>query len=128
MEYPDEVATADKITTGDYFPSDFLDHPDWYLNMDDERGAWETVRILRSVQGKPDAEVTVYRGAPKGELNQGDWVTLSKSYAELYAGDSAYSDNPDSKVYSFKAKASELPFDGDDISEFGCWGKRQVKR
>lgn len=127
LEYPDEVATADRITTGEVLPSDFLDHPEWYLTMDDD-GAWETVRILRSIQGDPNATVTIYRGAPKGELNTGDWVTLSRSYAENYAGDGAYSDNPSSKVYSFKAKASELSFDGDDISEFGYWGARKRAR
>ena len=127
LESPGEVATADRIASGEFFPEDMLDHPEWYFSMDDD-GAWETVRTLKAIQGSPDAEVTVYRGAPKGELNQGDWVTLSKSYAEIYAGDGMYSDNPDSKVYSFKAKASELSFDGDDISEFGYWGKRKVER
>lgn len=124
LEYPDEVATADNLTSGEFFPEDFLQHPDWYLAMDDP-GAMETVRILRSIQGNPDAEVTIYRGAPSGgTLNQGDWVTLSKTYATQYAGDSAYSDNANSKVYSYKVRAGDLSFDGDDISEFGYWGNR----
>ena len=125
LEDPEGVATADRITSGEFFPEDMLNHPDWYFSMEDD-GAWETVRILKRLQGNPDAVVTVYRGAPSGELNTGDWVTLSKSYASIYAGDGAYSDNPNSKVYSFQAKASELSFDGDDISEFGYWGKRKT--
>lgn len=124
IDYPDEVATADKITSGDFFPSDFLDHPEWYLSMQDA-GADETVRILRRIQGNPNSEVTIYRGAPSGELNKGDWVTLSRSYAEQYAYGNLYSDNESSRVYSFKAKASELSFDGDDLSEFGYWGERK---
>lgn len=124
LEYPDEVATADKLTSGEFFPKDFLRHPDWYLSMDDP-GAWETVNTLRRVQGRPDAEVTIYRGAPSGgTLNQGDWVTLSRTYAMQYAGNSAYSDNTESKVYSYKVRAGDLSFDGDDISEFGYWGKK----
>lgn len=93
-----------------------------------DAGARETIKTLKSIQGQPDAEVTVYRCAPVGELNTGDWVSLSKSYAEQYAYDNAYSDNKASKVYSFKAKASELSFDGDDISEFGYWGKSKKVR
>lgn len=128
IKYPDEVATADRIASGDFFPSDFLDHPEYYLTMGDP-GAMETVRVLRSIQGKPDAEVTIYRGSPRGELNTGDWVTLSRTYAEGYAGDSFWaSRSGKAKVYSYKAKASELSFDGDDISEFGYWGKRQKAR
>lgn len=131
IEFPDEVATADKISSGDMFPSDFLDHVDWYVPLTYPGGdaaERETIKILNDIQGKPDAVVTIYRGAPKGELNQGDWVTLSKQYAEIYAGDGAYSDNPNSKVYAYKAKASELSFDGDSILEFGYWGKRQKSK
>lgn len=124
IEYPEDVATADRILTSGIFPSDFLTHPEYYLPLDNHGGR-ESLNVLRSIQGKPDAVVTVYRGAPVNELNTGDWVTLSRSYAEQYAGDNAYSDNRNSKVYSFKAKAKELSFDGDDISEFGYWGKRK---
>ena len=122
LEYPDEVATADKISSGGLFPNDFLIHPEYYLTMGDE-GARQTVNILRAIQGKPDAEVTIYRGAPSSQLNTGDWVTLSKSYADQYAGEGGYSDNANSKVYAFKVRAGDLSFDGDDISEFGYWGK-----
>lgn len=124
LEDPEGVATADKVGSGEFFPDDFLKHPEWYFSLD-EIGARESLDVLRSIQGRPNADVTVYRGAPVGELNQGDWVSLSKTYANEYAGDSAYSDNPNSKVYSYKVKASELSFDGDDLSEFGYWGKRQ---
>lgn len=125
--YPDEVATADNLTGGEFFPSDFLTHPDYYLDVSDA-GAKETIRILRQIQGNPDAEVTIYRGAPSGgTLNQGDWVTLSESYALQYAGDSTYSDNANSKVYSYTVRAGDLSFDGDDIHEFGYWGKKLNK-
>lgn len=124
LEYPDEVATIDNLTSGEFFPEDFLQHPDWYLDVSDV-GARETVATLRRVQGDPDAEVTIYRGAPSGgTLNQGDWVTLSKTYADQYARDAAYSDNANSRVYSYKVRAGDLSFDGDDIHEFGYWGKR----
>lgn len=128
LKRPDEVATADNIVGSGIFPSDFLDHPEWYLTMGD-RGSKETVGILRKIQGHPEALVTVYRGSPRGELNQGDWVTLSRSYAEEYAGDSFYADRSgNAKVFSYEVKAGELSFDGDDISEFGYWGRKKKAR
>ena len=131
LEHPGEVATIDRLGSGEFFPSDYLEHPEWYLPeiigsvARSEKGAQETIAVLRSVQGNPDAPVTVYRGTPGDSLNRGDWVTLSRSYAEEYAGEGAYSDNPDSRVLSFTAKAGELSFDGDSLYEFGYWGKRQ---
>ena len=65
-------------------------------------------------------EVTVYRGSPAPELNSGDWVTLSESYAMRYSG--KFSENPASKLYSYKVKASELSFDGSSLLENGYFG------
>lgn len=128
LENPDEVMTADKIGNGEIFPADFLDDAKSYLPDVGDYGGSEVVKILKSIQGKPEAEVTIYRGAPSnGVLNQGDWVTLSKDYAMAYAYDGSYSDNSNSKVYAYKAKARDLSFDGDSIHEFGYWGKKQNK-
>lgn len=107
---------------------------EWYLTevvgslTRNDEGARETIRVPRSVQGRPDAEVTVYRGMPGNALNRGDCVTLSRSYAEEYAGDGPYSGGSDSRVASFTARASELSFDGDSLYEFGYWGKPQKAR
>nr|DAV56292.1 MAG TPA: hypothetical protein [Caudoviricetes sp.] len=122
--YPDEVATIDNLSSGRYFPRDFLANARDYLPM--STGGAESLNVMRSVQGRPDAIVTVYRGAPVGELNTGDWVTLSREYAEIYAGDGAYSDNPNSRVFEYKARAGDLSFDGDSLSEVGYWGESQV--
>ena len=123
---PEEVATIDKITGGGYFPDDILKNSRMYFPDAGNPGADEVVQILQRAQGNPEMEVTIYRGAPsRGVLNSGDWVTLSKSYAEQFAGAGSYSDNPNSKVYKYKAKAKELSFDGDSIFEFGYWRKRQ---
>lgn len=124
LKYPDEVATADKILSHGTFPDDVLSNHQWYADGYDS-STYKSVQILKSLQGKPNKTVTVYRGAPKGELNQGDWVTLDKSYAKQYAGNGGYSDNPNSKVYSYKVKASELSWDGDSFMEFGYWGNNK---
>ncbi len=124
ISYPDEVATVDKITAGDYFPDDILDHPRDYFadygNYGDEK---QIIATLKKAQKNPDLEVTIYRGAPgDGELHHGDWVTLSKKYAEDYAGAGTYSGHRTAKVRAYKAKVKDLSFDGDSIYEYGYWG------
>lgn len=123
IKYPDEVSTVDNIVSKGLFPDDVLSHPEYYADGYTQE-AQESIRILRSLQGRPDAEVTVYRGAPSSTLNTGDWVTLSKEYASIYAAGGDYADNPNSRVYSYKVKASELSWDGDSFNEFGYWGKQ----
>lgn len=127
LEYPDEVATVDKILNGDYFPKDLLDNArDYFPDYGNFKGADQIIQTLRKAQNNPDMKVIIYRGAPSGgTLNQGDWVTLSKDYASDYAADGNYGDNANSKVYSYKVKAKELSFDGDSIYEFGYWGKKK---
>lgn len=127
IENPDEVATVDKITNGNYFPKDILIHArDYFPDYGNFKDTEKLISILKQAQNNPDMEVTIYRGAPSGGvLNQGDWVSLSKSYAEDYAQGGNYSDNPNSKVYSYKVKVKELSFDGDSIYEFGYWGPRK---
>lgn len=129
LEYPDEVATVDKIGDGNHFPKDILDNPDIYFpdynNFGDGR---RITSILKQAQNNPDMEVTIYRGAPSGgTLHTGDWVSLSKKYAEDYAHGGNYSDNENSKVYEYKVKVRDLSFDGDSFYEFGYWGKKLKK-
>lgn len=121
LENPDYTPTIDQLASGRFRPTDYLEHPEWYLDIQ-TREDRRIVSILRKVQGDPDAVVTVYRGSPSDELNTGDWVTLSRGYAEDYA------DYEGGKVSEFTARASEISFDGDDIREFGYWGKRQRAR
>lgn len=118
-----DIANPDGV-----FPGDMLQHPEYYLEPYKDKDVKESVAILKRIQGDPEAEVTVYRGSPSDDLNRGDWVTLSRSYAEKYAGDGAYSDNPSSRVGSFKTKAKYLTWDGDSWLEFGYWGKKQKAR
>ena len=78
----------------------------------------EAFDLAKRVKGNPDAEVTMYRAVPKdvNEINKGDWVTLSKSYAQTH-GESALKD--DYKILSKKVKAKDLWTNADSIHEFG---------
>ena len=74
-----------------------IDH-DWYM------------AALKS-KGKPDNLVEVHRAVPKGitDLNNGDWVTPSKKYAEWH-GENAL--NGEYDILTKKVKAKELSTEG----------------
>ena len=78
----------------------------------------EAFALAKRVRGNPDAEVVMYRAVPKdvNEINKGDWVTLSKSYAKSH-GESVL--NNDYKILSKKVKAKDLYTNADSIHEFG---------
>jgi hypothetical protein len=118
-------ATADNISKGgELMPDDVYQHPEWYFNMNqpDEYGVAtkESFNVVKSIKGNPNAEVTIYRASPSDKINSGDWVTLSKKYAETHAGEKM-------PVHSYKVKAKDIQFAGDDINEFGYFPKTAPK-
>ena len=80
-----------------------------------------TLRLLQSLRGKPDAQVTIYRGAPSeaGGINAGDWVTLDKRVAQDYVDQALASDGKAGKVFSQKVPASHITSWPDSLMEFG---------
>lgn len=76
----------------------------------------KAIQIIQSMRGNPDKEITIYRAVPKGikDINQGDWVTATKEYAEQHA---KY--DPSYVVISKKVKARDIATDGNSIHEFG---------
>lgn len=116
-----EGATLDDISQkGEFVPEDIYDNPQWYGDVNDA-ATRESVDIIRKVRNNPEAEVTVYRAAPKNELNHGDWISLSKKYAQ---GESAVEGT---KVHSFKVKAKELRWPGDSFNEFGYFPEQKPR-
>jgi len=78
----------------------------------------QTVNLIQSLKDRPDAEVTMYRAAPKEAtgINNGDWVTINKTYAKQH-GESTM--GGDYKILSQKIPARKLFTNGDSIHEFG---------
>lgn len=74
------------------------------------------VRKLKRLRGKPDAPVTIYRGAPgQAEgINPGDWVTLIREAAQDYADGF-----DDGKVISKQVPAKDVTSWADSLLEFG---------
>jgi len=71
-----------------------------YLNNDTIK--W--LKKLEKLQWNPDMEITIYRASPKEWLNDGDWITTDKIYANDIKKQNWW------KVYSYKAKVSDLRF------------------
>jgi hypothetical protein len=95
---------------------DFYERPNIYTTGMPEADK-ESVSALMRIKGKPDAPVTIYRAVPEGasEINPGDWVTLSPTYAKQHL----MSNLEAGHVISQVIPASDLWFDGDSINEFG---------
>lgn len=111
-------ATADNVSqeVSEMGMPDFYQHPEYYNYGGKEYT--ESIQALMRIKGKPNAEVTIYRAAPKDKnsLRTGDWVTLSKEKARMETMEEG------STIHSFKVKANEIEFAGDDVTEFGYWG------
>lgn len=94
--------------TGDMLPPDVLEHPDWYGAMHEE-----TVRALRNVSS-PDDLVTIYRAVPDDvhHINSGDWVTLSRAYAQGHSDAGNITGQVQGHIISAQVPAKHLYTDG----------------
>ena len=113
---PSESGSGFDITDSEAMPKDFYDNPQQYI-FGNEEASQESIKAILKIHNKPNADVVVYRATPKNELNDGDWISLSKKYAE---GESLAEGV---KVHNFTVKAKDIQFAGDDINEFGYFPK-----
>lgn len=74
--------------------------------------------IIANYQNQPDKMVKIYRQAPK-DMNYGDWVGLTKEYADYHMGN-----NPNNQLWEREVPAGEVMFAGDDINEWGYYPKQ----
>lgn len=73
----------------DVYPDDiYSDKGLQYYGMGKEfrQADQETLSVMKKMKGNPEQEITIYRAVPKGvkDINEGDWITLSKKYAEQH--------------------------------------------
>ena len=104
------------LTTGGIYPNDFYETMEYYYGG--EPGLSEGVSIIRRVRGKAEDKIKVYRAVPEGieVINDGDWVTTSRKYAEAHAINDY---GEDMKVISKVVRAKELYNDGSSLMEYG---------
>ena len=111
--------TADNLINQDVetpMPDNFYE----MLNKDNDVATKETMQQLNKVRNNPDAMVTIYRATTGDSINDGDWVTLSKTYANTH---NEHSLKNKGKVISMQVKAKDIQFAGDDIREWGYFPK-----
>ena len=102
-------------------PKDIYEHPEYYFQMN-EKSSKESISVLRRIRNNPNAEITIYRATPGNKINHGDWVTLSKSYAEWH-NQSQFDGK--GNIIEMKVKATDVQYAGDDINEFGYFPKEK---
>lgn len=100
-------------------PKDIYEHPEYY-SSGNKKWNEETIKQLKSVRGNEDAEITIYRATVGDKINDGDWVTLSKSYAEAHNESQL---DGKGKVLEMKVKAKDVQFAGDMLEEWGYFPK-----
>ena len=99
----------------------------------------ESYKKIIAMRGKPDAEVTIYRAVPNDPkittINTGDFITLSKKYAEMH-GASGYDNlkinrefnipqgKPLTKILEKKVKVKDVYWDQNDVNEFGYFPQK----
>lgn len=95
-------------------PKDTLEHPDWYGAMHKE-----TITTLKRVQS-PDDLVTIYRAVPDDvyHINSGDWVSLSRAYAQGHADGGNITGQVQGHVISARVPAKYL-YTQDSLEEWG---------
>ena len=128
----DGARLDDMTGGGEYFPDDIYSSKGLsYYGDPKNKFDVESFNVIQSVKGKPNDEVTIYRAVPKDEkikdINEGDFVTLSKDYAELHAA-SGYGvgGNESGKIISKKVKVKDLRSDGNDLNEFGYFPEKEL--
>lgn len=108
-------------------PTDYFDNPHDYM-YDTKEGMESHAAITKAVGaikkgGNP--LVTVYRAVPKStkesSVRNGDWVTLSKSYAESHGNNVLGGKH---RIIEEQVPASDIYWDGNDINEWGVDNKK----
>lgn len=113
---PDDLLGENSVA-----PKDIYEHPEYYLVNDNNKVLEETKKVLESVKDKPNEMITIYRATPGNEINDGDWVTLSKSYAE----DHNYSQlDGKGNILEKKVPVKDVQWAGDDLAEWGYFPKK----
>jgi hypothetical protein len=120
---PDDAPMHD-LTANGVFPEDVYTHPHYYFH-DSERDSDSYWKVIK-YRNKPEAMVQVYRAAPVGTLNPGDWVTPNKAYARD-EGKHPTDPSKDMPVWSHRVPADCLHCDGNSLSEWGYNGPHVIE-
>lgn len=109
------------------YPKDVYDKPQNYTFMYTDTPAVmnETMAQLNAVRGNPNGEVTIYRATPGDTINDGDWITLSESYAKLH-NDTQLGGK--GNVLSQKVNVRDIQPAMDDLAEWGYFPQKKATK
>lgn len=118
---PEENAPAYDVTGGGLiYPEDFYGPKGLSVYSPRTESAPKAYEILKKIRGNPEAEITIYRAVPKGvksdNINPGDWVAITKGYADFHGQGPLQGDY---KIISKKVKAKDIWTSGDSFEEWG---------
>lgn len=108
------------------YPDDVYTHPHYYHGQRPASASdREATAAFMAARGNPEHPVKIYRAVPKHvtDINPGDWVTTSPSYARLHAGNKSEGFH----VLEATARAGDLHTDGNSLAEFGYNGQGMIK-
>ena len=104
-------------------PKDIYEHPEYY-SIGEKKYLTETMQQLNDARNNPEAEITIYRATTGDTINDGDWITLSKNYADMHNESQL---DGKGKVLEMKVKAKDIQFAGDALEEWGYFPKKSSK-
>lgn len=105
-------------------PKDMYEHPEYY-SMGDKKYLNETMKQLNQARNNPEAEITIYRATTGNSINDGDWITLSKDYANMHNESQL---DGKGKVLEMKVKAKDIQYAGDSLEEWGYFPKGSLNK
>lgn len=116
----DQGAPLNNLCRGGVYPPDIYTRPELYDSG--EPGYVKAITLAFTVRRQPTAVVTIYRAAPSGKFQAGDWVSVSEAYARQHA---MQDEDPthDHPVWSTQVQAREIVTDGNCLLEWGYWGE-----
>lgn len=108
------------------YPDDVYTHPHYYHGQRPASAVdRESTAAFMAARGNPEHPVKIYRAVPKHvtDINPGDWITTSPSYARLHAGNKSAGFH----VLEATARAGDLHTDGDSLAEYGYNGQGTIR-
>ena len=118
-EYPDEAVNLSDMTMA--FSDDIYSSRANRIHGTNDSYSKEAIDIIQKAKDNPNMDITIYRAVPKGltnDINQGDWVTIVKGYAQTH-GEGPLKGDYD--ILEGKVKAKDLYTEGNNIYEYGVW-------
>lgn len=106
------------------YPKDVYDKPQQYTgSYGDNAVLNETMAQLNAVRGNPNGEITIYRATPGDTINDGDWITLSKTYADMHNNSQL---GGKGNVLEQRVSVRDVQPAMDDLAEWGYFPQKKA--